>query len=311
MTNAGGPRLSRSLLRFAVITTLLTLGVCIGVLWHAFNGYFTIVDPPSASAPRGDTLVVGMGRTPGGPGEWISYAVAFAHLQHDLGRPVTLRYVAEGPEMVALVRDGDVDVALLTVGSYLELERTGDATPLVAPVVAGQSRDAAVVVVGGTSTITTFEGLRGQSVAFTRPSLCGDTYPRWLLARDGQTAEGFFGRIRYSESQDAGLADVHNGSVVATSVRRSSLASWPEGTFRVVATSPEFSMPPIVCRSGLDSELAAHIRQSLLAFDAASELPAGSLLDRFEPVSVDGYSFARELSGFAAGVPAGPGGEAW
>lgn len=290
------PRLSQRLRLFAVLTTLLTVAICVALLWSAFSAFFS--DSDDAIGRQDEvpgTLVVAVGRTPGGPGEWISYAAAFANLQDDLGRPVQLRYIAEGSAMADLFRDGQTDIALVTVGTYLELDATGDATLVAAPVVAGQERDAAVLVVSRRSEVEALEGLRGQPVVLTQGSLSGDKYAQWLMRENATTPGDFFGQILFAESQDTALGDVDTGRATAACVRRSGLASWPTDAFRVVASSPEFGMPPVIARADLDPALVEAVRASLLGFDAASRLPSSALLERFVPAAADDYAFARTL----------------
>ena len=202
--------------------------------------------------------------------------------------------------MSTLVRGGQTDIALVTVGTYLDLEATGDVALVAAPVVAGQARDAAVVVVSERSEVQTLEGLRGRTVVLTEGSLSGDKYAQWLMRENGTTIGDFFGSVLNAESQDTALADVDGGRAAAAFVRRSGLASWPEGAFRIVASSPEFGMPPVVARADLDPALVERIRASLLGFDAASELPPSTLLERFERAAAEDYRFARTLDALPA-----------
>jgi ABC-type phosphate/phosphonate transport system substrate-binding protein len=294
---------SRRLLILAVLSTLLVVAVGSLIMWQLLGSY--LGGGRANGAPNGDTtaqpLVVGLARTPGGPAEWRSYAVVFARLEEDIGRPVQLKLIQTHSGVADLLRSGEVDIALAHVNTYLELEQDGEAVLVVAPVIAGESRDRAVLVVARESEFETVQDLEGQRIVLEEGSLSSEGCARWILASLGATPDSFFGEMEYAESQDTDLEMVARGDADATCVRLSALAAWSEDSFRVIAESPEFGLPPIVARQGLDMATVARIRESLVSARTAAALPSTSALGGFLLVTPEDYDFSRILQSYVTG----------
>jgi ABC-type phosphate/phosphonate transport system substrate-binding protein len=192
---------------------------------------------------------------------------------------------------------------LVSAIAYLDLERMGADTLVVAPSVRGSSQDAVALVVRGDSDVRTLDGLRGRRVVLPPDALAGRPFVRWLFKERAEKPDEFFASIGEASAQDANLTLVVQGRADATAVRRSAISAWPEGTFRVVAESPAFGLSPIVARNGLDPATVAQIRQSLLTLEERDAVLAGSVISGFTVVDADDYEFARDLyqSGDAAG----------
>lgn len=299
---------SRRLLVLAFVSTLLVVTVGSVMMWELLGSYLRAerVVGVSEEDSTAQPLVVGLARTPGGPDEWRAFAVAFARLEDDIGRPVTLKLIQTHSGVADLLRSGEVDIALAHVNTYLELEQDEEVTLVVAPVIAGESRDRAVLVVSRDSEFETVQDLEGQRVVLDEGSISSEGCARWLLAPLGATPDSFFGEIDYTESQDTNLEQVARGDAEATCVRRSALAAWSDYSFRVIAESPEFGLPPIMARQGLDMATIARIRQSLVSGRTAAALPSTSALGGFLLVTPDDYDFSRVLQTYVNGsVPAG------
>lgn len=300
-------RPSRRLLALALVMTLLTIVVCTVFILTVWGGTFGGASAPVATTPASaeQPLVVGIGRTPCGPGEWLAYATVFARLQADLERPVVLRYGIDRSSAKAVFETTAVDIAFVPVTSYLDLERDGLATLVAAPVVDGQTRDTAVVVVKADSPYQRLEDLRGARVALVEGSLSSQGFVYWLAREAGEDPETFFREIDLAPSQDANLERVVRGEVEATSVRLSALALWSDDTFRVIASSSEFGMPPVVARAGLEPETIERIAASLTSASTADAIPPDSVLDGFVQADPAAYEFSRVLKAIlvAAGAP--------
>ena len=296
-------RRSTALLLLALTTT--TLAVIVGQSLM-FGLYQTSFELPKAGAvpswQKKPPLIVGIARTPGGPREWITYAAVFSQLERDLARPVLLRYSRDRNDTPQLVADAKVDVALISVNSYLKLRKSNAATLVVAPVVAGDAEDTAVMVVANDRGFRRIEDLRGGRLALTPGSLAGEAFAHWLFQRRGSNLEDYFGSMKTGGTQDTHLGMVVRGEADATCVNRSDLASWPLGTFRVVAESPGFGMPPVVARVGLGRETIEAIRTSLLSAKRRGVIATGSAIGGFIVPSDNDYDFARVLARYRNGI---------
>lgn len=291
-------RPSAGLFLLAVATTIVAVAVGQSLVFALYRTSFVYASRPAPMSTSGPPLVVGIARTPGGPSEWIAYARVFGRLQHDLGRPVVLRYSLDRNAITGLIKDRRIDIAQVPIIAYLRLRNAGAATLVAAPVVASRAHDSAVMVVARTSGFRRLEELRGARLVLTSGSLASDAFARWLLERTGSAPGTYFGSVVTSGTQDTNLGLVAHGMADAACVNRSDLAPWPAGTFRIVAESPRFGMPPIVARTGLPHSTVEAIQRSLLSVDSAAERTTGSAIGGFTIPSDRDYSFPRLLMRF-------------
>lgn len=289
---------SRALLAVAVVSSILIVSV--GQLFMSGLYAQTQQREPERNAPRGDPLVVGIARTPGGPGEWITYVRALERVQGALGRPVQIRYVANRADVVQLVKNQDVDLAFVPTYRYIQLVRADAGRIVAAPIVGGRGRETAVVVVSAKSSAQRLEDLRGKSVALADPhSLGGYSFVLWTLTRAGENPRAYFSKVETGLSQDENLSRVAAGDVSSTCVNRSALATWPDETFRVVAESPQYGMPPLVARPGLSPDVVSAVRDVLVGLKPGDGLPQDSAIDGFTHPSAEDYEFAVLLADYA------------
>lgn len=293
-----GSSASAKLLLLAVVSTSIAV---LGGQWLVWSLYSSSVQQGESLAGSGNALdastaplVVAVGKTPGGPSEWVTYAAVFAQLKQNVARPVSVQYVPDTASMESGIASGTVDVAISRIISYLELADRGLVKLVAAPIVAGQPQDTAVLVVLADSKYDSLEDLRGARLLLAPESLAGWAYPYWELEQRGLDASTFFGSTEVGGSQDQNLGRLASGDGDVTGVQKSALLSREPGTYRVIATSPPFGAPPVIARAELDPELLGEIRSSLLDTDPAT-LPEGSVLTGFRAVKDEEYDFMREL----------------
>ena len=277
-----------------------------GMLGRAVAGSPT--EPPGAAEPGARRLVVGIGRVPGGPREWGAYMTAFARLEADLGQPVVVRLLQDYDAVDQALRFEEVDIALVSVSRYLTAENEARTVLVAAPTIDSRVRNSAMLVVRADSPYQELEDLRGARVALRPGSLGGEGFAAWFLESQGETIDSFFSSVVDTESQDASLRHVVQGSADATFVPRWDLFGWSDETFRSLAESPEWAMPPIVAQSDLGVDLIDSIRESLTSESTAEALMESRALDGFYAVAPDDYAFARTLMSYAtSGEYAGEG----
>lgn len=294
-------RRARQMRAVALLAALLVVVVGSLLMWQLYGSLFaTSTDPGTPSSERSPTaLVVGIGRTPGGAGEWATYTAVFAELERRLGRPIILRWAISHPDIEDLVARGEVDIALVPIYVYLNLEARGTASLVAAPELHGSSHDAAVLVVARSSAAHRLEDLRGGTIAMTQRSIAGRPFADWLLEQRGETSAEFFGAINENDAQDLDLGQVLSGEADAACVSRDALVSWPGSLFRVLEESPSFGMPPLVARAGLDEELIEKVREGLVTMELGHVARDGSALSGFQDVAAKDYDFPRERAQMA------------
>ncbi len=282
--------LSRRLLVFAVAASVVAV---VGGQWLVWSVYSTTADTqPAASAQTSaEPLVVGVGRTPGGPAEWATYARAFAQVGRDLGRPIVVRYATARGDTQEDILEKKVDVAMVSVVEYLELRDAGAAVLVATPVVGGESLDQAILV---SATDTSRSKLASDTVLVTQGSLASEAYAHWLRDRR-EPADRPVKSITLGATQDANLEALLAGRVQRTGVNRSAISAWPSGTFEVEAASPEFGMAPVVARTDLDPQVLAAVRKSLVSMAQRQRLPRDGRVTGFIDADAAAYDFADEL----------------
>jgi phosphonate transport system substrate-binding protein len=288
-------RPSTALLAVAVATTVLVVLFGSVVVWRLYESAYAAAEPRAATSvdSAAEPLRVGVARSPGGPNEWITFAKVLAQLQRDLNRPLVVRYALSSEDQIRLFERGEIDVALMSTLAYLDVQDAGLVQMVATPVVLDQPRDAAVIVVSSDSSANRIEDLRGKRFAVSA-DLAGVSFTYWLLQKRGISPKGFFSATP-AGVQDENLTKVATGKADATSVRRSALARWPKGTFKVIESSPALGMPPIVARASLDASTIAHVRRSLLTAVARGVVPTSSAITGFQANSDADYDFARVL----------------
>jgi ABC-type phosphate/phosphonate transport system substrate-binding protein len=307
-----GPRGSSRLLWLAIAAT-----VAVGALYAAFLGTsMTTLGRAADTAAPTDTarspLTVAMVRLVGGRAVWPHYVEALDHLGAELDRPVNTMFLYDGERAESIFGERpDLDGAFMSIYAYLlALELEPGLTRLVTPVIDGHEQEQAVVVVRADSDFKEIADLRGTRAALVRPdvggSLAGNGYTRLLLDEGGfGSAERFFSTVEVGRSQEDNLRRVKDGTAEVTSVNRSQLASWPPGTFRVIARSQEYGMPPFVISPSLSDAEADTIIGALLGFvptDGAGDTP----LEGFVIAHPDQYEFPLVLLSYAQSGPQQP-----
>ncbi len=179
-------------------------------------------------------------------------------------------------EVNDLLASGQLDVALVCTGGYLDLEKRapGATEVLAVPVLDGEESYRALVIVPASSDIKSVDELRARRFAFTDElSLSGRLYALRLLRDKGLDPEHFFGPITYTGSHDRSVEAVARGLVDGAAVhghvlehmesRDPSLAR----RIRVVHRSPPFGSMPVVVSRRLPAARREQIRRVLLELD--------------------------------------------
>lgn len=201
---------------------------------------------------------------------------------------------------------GEADVGFMCAPSFLwlrEMEEPPVELAGAAPVfrderAPGRPVYFSEVVVNRDRPISSFDRLRGRSMAYNDPcSLSGYYNLLKKLAEIGED-RSFFSRIVCSRSHLNSLKMVAAGEVDAaaidSNVLRIALQSDPElgGRLRVIESLGPFPIQPVVFRSALRTELKDILRDALLGIDSRLHTPGLSEfgLERFVPISYEHYA---------------------
>ncbi len=292
---------ARRLLAFSFVATVTMTLVFAALIFSAIRDMRTTAAQDTNQA--GEPLTIAVVRLVGGWAAWPSYMDVLQHLSHSLGRPVHLKYLAPGESVEDVFSNNpEVDAAFMSTYAYLiARDRTEGLTHLATPIIGGYAYEQAVFVVSSESPYTSLSELRGTRLALSPPgvggSIPGNAYTRWLLHEKGLgSAEDFFSEVDESFTQDVNLRRVISGLADATSANRSQLASWPQGSFRVIYYSEEYAMPPFVVSPNTSDAEAVKIIEALTTYQPED---LSDILGGYTRPSPKEYDFPNELLLFA------------
>ena len=231
------------------------------------------------------------------------------------GRPVELVQRETYQEVNDLLEAGQLDMAFVCTGAYIDGHDAFGMELLAAPVVYGEPVYYSYTIVPTESPAQTFADLRGATFAFTDPiSNTGTLVPTYLLGQMGETPDTFFGEYIYTYSHDRSIEAVADGLVDGAAVdsliydyMRATNDPAIDGT-RILETSEPYGIPPVVVNPDIDPELKRELRSILLemhADPAGRAILAAIKIDRFEVISDSQYDSVREMQAWIdANVPA-------
>ena len=207
------------------------------------------------------------------------YQALTEYLSQRLDRPVELVQGRSYAETNALVRSGDVALALVCSGAYVEGRRSFGMLPLVMPVVNGETPYRSYLIVSSESDTEGWQDLRGATFAFTDPlSNTGRLVPVYVLAQMGESPEEFFEGFIFTYSHDKSVEAVADGLVDAAAVDSRVYDSMQNNNpaimekTKVIWRSPPFGINPVVVHPDADAELRKELETVFLTM---SEDPEG------------------------------------
>ncbi|MDF1536414.1 MAG: phosphate/phosphite/phosphonate ABC transporter substrate-binding protein [bacterium] len=228
------------------------------------------------------------------------------YLATRLGRSPQLLDRVSYQEINDMLRDGNLDMAFICSGPYVEAREEFGLEILAVPQVDGDVVYHSYFIVRADSPWQSFDDLRGKRFAITDPmSHSGCRYPYLLLARLGETAEEFFSGVVCTYAHDKSILAVASGTVDGAAV--DSLiweymnATRPEVTrkTKIIHISPPFGIPPVVCNPTMvDADTRDQIRQLLLSMNEDSEgadILRHMRIDRFVPGDETNYESVRRF----------------
>ncbi len=208
-------------------------------------------------------------------------------------------------EINELVRTGNVDVAFVCGGPYVQGHDEFGMELLAAPQAYGERVYYAYIIVSKTSSIGSFQELRGKKFAFTDPlSNSGTLVPTYMLARMHETPEHFFSKVIFTQSHDKSIKAVAQGVVDGAAVD-SLIWEYLDRTdpkltseTKVIKKSPPYGTPPVVVRRDLKPDLKKKLSRIFLAADQdpqGREILKGMMIDKFVLIDDSAYDSIREM----------------
>ncbi|QDV43963.1 Phosphate-import protein PhnD precursor [Stieleria neptunia] len=258
-------------------------------------------------APTGSTLrVLRFGVLPDESRSMLEerYLPLVAYLEHSTGLSCQLVLHGSYEELQAAFEQGEVEVAWLGGYTFVKLNRSHHAVPLV-------SRDCdlrftSYYLTGTEETATELEEFRGRRFAFgSRLSTSGHLMPRYFMRESGIDPETFFESVVYTGAHDATANAVRDGDVdlgVANGpIIESMFASNRIGRdeIRVMQETPPYVDYVWACQSRLPAALRTQLRDAFLDLSEAdpehADILNHLLAKYFVPVHSDDFDALRSI----------------
>ena len=245
------------------------------------------------------------------PEEGLAYYQDLSRYVGDqVGLPVRLFHKAEYAEVNDMLEKRKVDVAFVCSGPYVSGHDKFGLELLAAPVVGGKPVYYSYLIVPETSQVTSLEGLRGKTFAFTDPqSNTGRMVPIYQLAKIGETPEQFFGKTYFTYSHDNSIKAVAtgeaDGAAVDSLIWDYANANAPVYTSKtkVILKSDPFGIPPVVVHPDMDVALKRKLRDAFVRANddpKARPILAKMGIERFTVVRDSDYDSIRRMNEWVA-----------
>lgn len=241
---------------------------------------------------------------------YIYYQNLIDYLGQRLGLKVRALDYPSYTEVNQKLESGEVELAFVCGGPYVDGQEAFGLQLLVAPEVNGRAEYHSYLIVPADSPATTLADLRGKTFAFADPkSNSGFIAPSYELAQMGETPEGFFRSFLFSYAHDRSIRIVADrlvdGAAVDSLIWDYLVQREPEllEQVKVIAKSPPFGIPPVVTSPSMDPKLAEKIREQLLQLHLdpqGQEILKGMGIDRFVLVDDANYDSIRQMRRFLA-----------
>lgn len=204
------------------------------------------------------------------------------YLSAQLGVPVNITRGTDYAAVIEAMRSGHVQIAAVGPAAYaLARKIMGEEIVPVAITLDNQGNPGyhSILAVRADSDFQTIEDVKGASFAFADPnSTSGYAVPSYYLATVlGTSADEYFGEVAFSGGHQQSVVALVNGTfdVVATHWRNEESGNIqtmenngliPEGSTRIIWTSPVIPNTPVMMLNSLPEELKAEFTEALMAF---------------------------------------------
>jgi len=150
---------------------------------------------------------------------YIYYNDLLDYFSIKTGKEVSLKQRKTYKETNDLIKKGEVDIAFICTGAYIDSKDDSSSHLIVVPVINGHPFYYAYIITHVNSGISKFEDLKGKKFAYTDPlSNTGYFYPQYRLEQLSTTEENFFSTTLYTYAHDLSIELINNNIVSAASV---------------------------------------------------------------------------------------------
>jgi phosphonate transport system substrate-binding protein len=240
------------------------------------------------------------------PREGFSYYKRLLdYIGEKLGKYVDFVDREDYAEINRLLKSGNIDVAFVCGGPYVDGHEDFGLELLVAPVINGKTVYYSYIIVNRNSDIKEIEDLRGKIFAFTDPlSNTGELVPTYMLSKMNETPDTFFKKCVFTYAHDRSIEAVAqklvDGAAVDSLIWEYLNKVNPKLTSetRIIKRSPPYGIPPVVVRPDLDPELKKRIKDIFLNIHRDKEgqkILEGMMIEKFVQIDDSAYDSIRAM----------------
>ncbi len=259
----------------------------------------------SSNAADAESIHISVGSMITPKTERIYYNQLLDYIGKRLGRQVELMSDSTYAAVNNGLKAGNIDMAFVCGGPYVEGHDGFGLELLAAPQVAGKTEYHSYIIVHKDSPVKNFKGLKGKSFAFTDPlSNTGKLVPTYMLLNMGETPNSFFSSYLFTSAHDRSIEAVAKGAADGAAIdsliydflalTKPALTSQT----KIIEKSPPFGIPPVVVRRGLDPKLKEKLKAILLDMHKdveGAKILKGMMIEKFVTLNDSAYSSIREM----------------
>ena len=235
------------------------------------------------------------------------YEDLFNYISEKTDRPVEFKQRRTYKEVNVMLENNQVDVAFICGGAYIEVSNKS-VDILAVPVCDGKPFYQAYIIVHNSSSINTFEKLRGKSFAFSDPlSNSGKLYGDKRVKESGSTADNFFSKTIYSHAHDISIQlvakRVVDGATVDGLIYEYQKKFFPGKVkdIKIIEKSEYYGIPPIVTPKATDRDTKSQLREILFNIhndSAGKKILDKLMVDKFIAGEDSNYNTIRSVCKF-------------
>lgn len=200
---------------------------------------------------------------------YVHYKNLVDYLSNVLGRAGEIITRNSYAEVNDIINSNQCEVAIICTYSYIQVKNQTGARLLVIPEINDSITYRSIVIVRAESDIWEIKQLQSKRLGYADElSTSGWVYLALLLRTGGLDPNHFFSKRQWTGSHDSSIFAVVEGTVDAAAVHSLVFDQMPPQTkkqLRIIHSSPEFGMPPLVTPAGIDPELRQQIQDVLLS----------------------------------------------
>ena len=192
------------------------------------------------------------------------------YLSNKMDRKVEFILRKSYREVMDLLESGGIEFAWICGYPYVQAKKNDSLQLLSVPVYRGKPLYHSYIIVPQNSPYKNLSDLEGKIFAFSDPdSNSGFLYPLSLLSENNKKLESYFRQtfftFNHAETVQAVSEQVADGGAVDSYIWEYLAIFRPEITkkTRIIKTSPSFGFPPIVSRSGVNSNTFKRMKTTL------------------------------------------------